>query len=113
MSTQNVNRVLLIGTVTDRGVELLTLPSGQPLATFSLMLEEASKTGDIYKTFVPCELFGKGADAAAEVDPGTTVLFEGRLRWKKGEDGKDGKIIVAGWELKPLTPAVTAAARNN
>ena len=112
-TVQGVNKVVLVGKITDRGVELQYLPSGQPLATFSLVLEEAAKTGDVYKTYVPCEVYGAGAEPAGDLDAGALVLFEGRLRWKKGDQGKDGKLVVAGFEVKPLTPAAVTAARSN
>ena len=103
-----LNKVLLVGHVSDRGIDLQYLPTSQPLASFTLVLQETSKTGEVYKTFCPCEIYGKGAEAAGEIDAGMLVLVEGKLRWKKGDQGKDGKLVVAGFEVKPLTPAAVA-----
>ena len=98
-----LNKVLLIGTVSDRGIELQYLPSGQPLATFTLVLQDIGKAGEVYRTFISCEIYGQGAERAGDLDAGALIIFEGRLRWKKGEQGKDGKLAVAGFDVRPLT----------
>ena len=98
-----LNRVILVGQVSDRGVELQYLPSSQGLATFTLVLSDVGKDGTVYKTYCPCEVYGQGAERAGDLDAGALVLLEGRLRWKKGEQGKDGKLVVAGFDVRPLT----------
>ena len=107
-----LNRVLLVGQVSDRGIELSYLPTSQPLASFTLVLSDVGKDGNVYKTYCPCEVYGAGAERAGDLDAGMLVLLEGRLRWKRAEHGKEGKLVVAGFEVKPLTPATVIPGKE-
>lgn len=102
--TASCNKVLLIGTLGDRGVDVTFTQNSTACATFVLVVQESGKTpGQVFSTYVGCEVWGKGAEAAGELEAGTLVLFDGRLRWRAEEPGsKTGKLVVSGFELKPL-----------
>jgi single-stranded DNA-binding protein len=101
-----VNRVLIVGTISKYGVEVRYAPSGAPCASFMLALVETDKDGREHLTLVPCEVWGKKAEAVAELDPGALVLFEGKLaRRKKGEQWE---LVVRGFDVTPLTAPLAA-----
>lgn len=97
-----VNKVVLLGKVGDRGVEVQFLPTGTACATFTLVVQEPGKEGERYSTYVSCEVYGKNAEAAGELEVGDMVLLDGRLRWRKGDEGKEGRLVVAGFEARKL-----------
>ena len=68
--------------------------------------------GREHLTLVPCEVWGKKAEAVAELDPGALVLFEGKLaRRKKGEQWE---MVVSGFDVTPLTaPLATLTGSAN
>jgi single-stranded DNA-binding protein len=75
-----VNRVVLVGTIGKYGVSVSYTANGTARATFALALNELGQDGKEHMTLVPCELWGKRVDAVADLEPGTMVSFEGRLR---------------------------------
>ncbi len=97
----SVNRCLLLGTIGRQGVTVRYLDSGQPCASFTLVLAEVGQDGREHLTLVECQCFGKKAEAASEIDAGTVVLFEGKLsKRRKGE--KEWELVVSGYEVTPL-----------
>jgi single-stranded DNA-binding protein len=97
----SVNRVILLGSVGRYGVEIRYHPSGTPCASFMLVLTEPGPEGRHFSTLIPCEVWGKKAEAASALDAGQLVLFEGKLaRRKKGEQWE---LIVSGFEVTPVT----------
>lgn len=105
----SVNRVVLLGTIGKYGMEVRYAPSGTPYASFTLVLSEQGQDGKDYTTLVPCEVWGKKAEAAGELDAGQLVLFEGKL--KKRQKGEQWELLVSGFEITPvLTPAAVGAA---
>jgi single-stranded DNA-binding protein len=101
-----LNRVILCGMVGKYGVELKYATSGTPCASFMLIVGELGTDGKSYETYVPCEVWGKKAEAASEVEAGALVLFEGKIARRKR--GEQWELVVSGWELTPvLIPAVT------
>ena len=96
----SVNRVILLGTLGTYGVDLRYTPTGTACARFALVVSEAGQDGKTHDTFIPCECWGKKAEAASTLDAGQTVLFEGKLcKRKKGEQWE---LIVTGFELHPV-----------
>ena len=82
----SVNRVVLVGTMGKYGVSLRYAPSGAPCASFSLVCTEQGPEGKYFSTLIPCEVWGKRAEASSEIEAGECVLFEGKVsRRKKGE----------------------------
>ena len=96
-----INKVLLVGDVTDAGPKISWNEAGSPCTTFTLLLEEAGKEGQTFKLFVPVEVWGKHAEWVAEtIAAGMAVLIDGRLKWRSSVDRqgqKQGRLIVTAW----------------
>src|SRR4051794_20165193 len=101
----SVNRVILLGTIGKYGVEIRYAATGTPKATFSLELTEAGADGQQYRSWFDCEVWGKKAEAAGELEAGQVVVFEGRLR--KVKKGEAWETVVSGFEVHPVHLAVT------
>jgi single-strand DNA-binding protein len=88
-----MNRVQLEGFV-GRDAELKYLPSGQPVASFSMATSERYKDGkgqDQEKTeWHRVVVFGKAAERAGKIRKGQLVALEGRNQTRTWDD-KDGK----------------------
>jgi len=108
----SVNRVVLLGTVSKYGIEVRYAPSGTPCASFTLALTEPGQDGRAFTTLIPCECWGKKAEAASELDAGTLVLFEGKLQRRKKADGQ-WEMIIAGFDVTPITVPATAVLTGN
>jgi single-stranded DNA-binding protein len=81
-----VNRVVLLGTIGRYGVTVAYHESGTPRAAFTLVVCEQGQDGKTFHTLVDCQVWGKHAEAAGELEAGQLVLFEGKLaKRKKGE----------------------------
>ena len=96
-----VNHVVLLGVVSKYGVEVRFNASGTACASFMLVLSEQAQDGKIYSTLVPCEIWGRKSEAASEIEAGTLVLFEGKL--KKQKKGEAWELVVSGYELTAIT----------
>src|SRR5262249_29441431 len=108
-----VNRTILLGTIGKYGVEVTYSTNGSPCASFMLVVAEHGQDGREYTTLVPCEVWGKKAEAAGELEPGALVLFEGKLRKRQKGEGQ-WELVVSGFEVTPiLTPAAVSAGSNN
>jgi single-stranded DNA-binding protein len=108
-----VNRVVLVGTISKYGVEVRYAASGTPCATFSLAVIEVGQERREYLTLVPCEVWGKRAEAVGELEAGQLVRFEGNLkRTKKGEN--EWTLVVSGFEVTPvLAPTPARSGSSN
>jgi single-stranded DNA-binding protein len=106
----SVNRTILVGEIGQYGVEVRYAPSGSPCASFILVVSEQGQDGKEYVTMIPCECWGKKAEAASELEAGALVLFEGKIaRRRKGEHWE---LIVSGFDVTPVlapTPALTGS----
>ena len=102
-----VNRVVLLGTIGKYGIEVRYAPSGAPFASFTLVASERGQDRKEHATLIPCEVWGKKAEAAGELEAGDLVVFEGKLRkLQKGEN--QWELVVSGYEVTPLPlPAST------
>jgi len=101
-----VNRVVLCGTIGKYGVEVRYAPSGTPYASFLLVVTEQGQDGKDHATLIPCEVWGRKAEAAGDCDAAQLVLFEGKL--KKRQKGEQLELIVSGFEVTPITAPVPA-----
>ena len=100
----SVNRVILLGTIGKYGCEVRYHPSGTACASFTLVVSEVGQDGKHYDTFVPCEVWGKKAEAASAVEAGQCVLFEGKLA--KRRKGEQWELVVSGFEVTPIRQPV-------
>jgi hypothetical protein len=64
------------------------------------VVSEVGQDGKHYDTFIPCEVWGKKAEATSEFDAGQLVLFEGKLRKRK--KGEQWELLVCGFEVQPV-----------
>ena len=101
----SMNRVTLLGKIHSYGMEVRYNPTGTPCTSFTLIVSEAGQDGKTHDVYVPCECWGKKAEAASELDAGQLVLFEGKLR--KRQKGEQWELIVSGFEVQPLLMAHT------
>src|SRR5215813_5346214 len=89
----NFNKVILLGNLT-RDPELRYTPSGTPVASFGLAVNQRSGQGDERREevcFVDIVAFGRQAETASEfLSKGRAALIEGRLQWRSWE-GQDGQ----------------------
>ena len=106
-----VNRVRLVGGIGKYGVEVRYANSGAPYASFMMVVSEQGQDGKDHSTRIPCECWGKKAEAAGELEAGQLVLFEGKLRKRHKGEGQ-WELLVSGFELTPIvtpTPALTGS----
>lgn len=89
----SLNNVVLLGNLT-RDPEVRYTPSGTPVATLGLAVNNRMKQGDEWKDdpcFIDVVVFGKQAESCGEyLSKGQPVLVEGRLRYRSWE-GQDGQ----------------------
>ncbi len=112
----SINRVLLVGRVTEAGPKLTYSSDGSPQCIFTLLLEEPAKDGTMFKLFVPVEVFGKQAEPVAEqINAGDTVLIDGKLKWKSWIDKqgeKQGRLGIMAWQVSLVGTTAPAASAN-
>ena len=96
----------VVGMVGKHGVEVRYAMSGAPCASLTVVVSEQGTDGKTHDLYVPCEVWGKKAERAAELEAGQWVLFEGKLaRRRKGEQWE---MIVSGFDVQPLrVPTLT------
>ena len=107
----SINHVVLVGTIGRYGCELRYHTTGTPYASFMLMLVDGTPEGKFYTTMVPCEVWGKHAEATTELAPGTLVAFTGKVRRQK--KGEVWEMSVSGLEVTPITQPEPVASTNN
>jgi single-stranded DNA-binding protein len=99
-----LNRVILCGNISKYGVTVKYATSGTPCASFVLVLSEQGQDNKVHPIYVECEVWGKRAEAASELEAGQLALFEGKLA--KRRKGEQWEMVVAGFELTPVLPPV-------
>jgi len=96
----SVNRVVLLGSVGKNGVEVRPNTSGASCASFTLVLTELGQDGKTHVQLISCEVWGKKAALAQDLEAGQLVLFEGKLRRVKR--GESWETVVAGFDVTPV-----------
>ena len=108
----SVNRMTLLGAIGRYGVTVSYHDNGTPRASFLLAVQEHSQDGKVFTTLVDCQVYGKKAEAAGELEAGQLVLFEGKLAKRK--KGEQRELVVSGFEVTPITaPLATLTGRSN
>jgi single-strand DNA-binding protein len=113
----SLNKVVLCGQVADPSLKLTYSAEGSPQCSFTMRLDEAGKDGQVFKLFIPVEVFSTHAEwVAAHVNAGDLILIDGNLRWqswvdKKGE--KQDKLAVMAWQISLLAVAMPTASSAN
>ena len=95
--------------VGERGVRLTYDERAIPTCAFTLEVDEPGKEGQIYTAYLPIEIVGKDAEAAAaRLEPGDDVMLDGRLKDKSHVDATTGqktsKLIVSSRTVTPAVP---------
>jgi len=97
----SVNRVVLLGTVGKYGATLSYAPSGSACCKFMLLCVEKTVEHKHFTTAIPCEIYGRRAEAiSADLAPGQVVLYEGKISRKKR--GEQWEFSVAGFDVTLL-----------
>jgi single-stranded DNA-binding protein len=111
-----LNSVALCGRLTEAGIKLTYLPSGQPEAKWRLILEDPGKEArQTFKLFIPVVAYGVRAEEyASSLDAGDLVTLQGRLCWRtppatKHEPKPQGKLPVMAWSVERLSVAMATA----
>src|SRR5215468_10749066 len=97
---------MLLGTLGPKGVTMTSTSNGAACASLELHLSEPGANGKEFTTRIDCQCFGKRAEAASAIPPGTAVLFEGKLAKRKGKNDQ-WEVVVSGFELVPMTSSPT------
>jgi hypothetical protein len=95
-----IARCTIVGVVGKYGVEVRYATSGTPCASLMLVVSERGSDGKVHDLYVPCEVWGKKAEAAGELEAGQLALFEGKLA--KRRKGESWELVVSGFELTPV-----------
>jgi primosomal replication protein N len=94
----SVNKVILLGTVGKYGCTLTYSPSGSACCKFMLLCIEETVEHKHFTTAIPCEIYGKRAEAiSTDLAPGLLCLFEGKVSRKKR--GEQWEFSVAGFDV--------------
>ena len=111
----SLNSVILLGNLT-RDPEVRYSPSGTPVATLGLAVNNRVKQGDEWKDdpcFIDVVVFGKQAESCGEyLSKGQPVLIEGRLRyrtWESQEGQKRSKHEVTAFRVQFMPKTGRAA----
>jgi single-stranded DNA-binding protein len=85
-----------------------------PMCTTGCLLIQEERDGQVYKTYIPIEAWGKAAPVLAALHEGDAVLLRGKLRWRSREQHgqKQGSVIVAAWSVQPLVQVAAAVAED-
>lgn len=109
------NHVTLLGTLSERGVELRPIESGTMMATARLCVPDESPSGQMFYVWVPVQAYGKARDVLQTCEPGEPLLLDGRLKWHAwlDKDGKkQGQLVVVALGVKRLTSTTAAATEG-
>ena len=101
-----VNTVTLLGQIGRSGVEVRYGAGGHPSASFLMVLQETGADGAVHPLLVPCTVWGKRAEAAAELEAGQLALFQGKLWKKRGKMEGVWELAVGGFDLTAVQPAL-------
>jgi single-stranded DNA-binding protein len=66
------------------------------------VLKTRNRLGATFTTWIPVKVFGKGAEDASTLAPGTPVYVEGKISRCKGKDG-GYDVIVSTYSVHPFT----------
>jgi hypothetical protein len=73
------NKVVLLGTVGDRGVTVRPQQEGTMQASFLLKLVETTEGGKTFTSYQSIECYGRALATAEGLHPGDVVLLDGKL----------------------------------
>jgi len=106
-----MNVVILLGQISRSGVEVRYGASGNPSASFLMVLQETGTDGVTHPLLVPCTIWGKKAETAAELEAGQLALFQGKL-WKRKKGEGIYELAVGGFDVMAVQPALVGSGNN-
>jgi single-stranded DNA-binding protein len=101
----SVNKCILVGTIGTKGFEVRYNTNGTAVAAFFLACAEQWTDGKEHLTLIPCEVLGRRAEVAAEMEPGTAVCVDGKVLRRRVGDRYE--TVIACWDLVPVTVPAT------
>lgn len=111
----SLNKVLVVGRVTEQGVKIQWAENGTPETRWTLVVEEPGQAGATFRLFVPCCAYGKTAEAIGEqVNAADGLYLDGKLKWRSWIDkagAKQGRLELMVWtwqKVEAATPAEVA-----
>ncbi len=114
-----INKVLLVGKVTDTGAKILWTERGAAQTSFTLQIDEMGRDGKVFKLFVPVVVYNKAEQVAESVNAGDLVAIDGKLGWASRVDKKTGetigKLTVLAWSVqveRTTTPTPAPVSAN-
>lgn len=103
-----MNTCALIGTVTRDPRVTFQEGTGQQVVSLTVCIEEPRTPGDVWKTYVGIECYGRSATEAETLRAGTLVAIEGKIGWKvymhKGEKRSTLVVLARTVRVLALTP---------
>jgi single-stranded DNA-binding protein len=100
----SINRCILLGAISERGVEVSYHGQGTAKASFMLIITEQGSDGKAHQLWQPVEIWGKRAEQVGELEAGAVVLVEGKL--KRVKKGEAWETVVSGFEVQLLRLAM-------
>jgi single-stranded DNA-binding protein len=90
-----MNSVVLVGTVTRTPIVRFE-GAGLQVTTLTLALAESGREGKGYTLYVPCQAWGRAAEACSLLEAETLVAVQGKLSWRKqtGKCGTDHSTLI-------------------
>jgi hypothetical protein len=76
----------------------------------NITMTEQGSDHKTHSTYVECEIWGKHAEEASDLEPGQLALFEGKLAKRK--KGDQWELIVSGYDVTPVLPAPATLTGN-
>jgi single-stranded DNA-binding protein len=89
----HINRVLLLGTLaSDPAVSFAA--GGSQQVTFTIMVTKHGQADHVFRTFIPCQAYGRSAEKIGDLQKGDVVMVEGEISWRKATDDKPAGLAV-------------------
>jgi single-stranded DNA-binding protein len=116
LAAVHVNSVLVVGRVGKNLPKVQYASNGNPTCTYTLEVDEPSKSGETFTLFLPVEIWGQAEIAAETLDPGDEVMLQGKLKYKSVVDAKTqvkvSKLMISSWGIAQRQPAPSTLAQE-
>src|SRR6266545_6198005 len=99
-----INKVLLVGKVTEAGPKISWTGHGTAQTSFTLQIDEPGRDGKVFKLFVPVVVYNKAEQVAETINAGDLLAIDGKIGWTSRVDKKtgerSGKLTVVAWSVQ-------------
>jgi single-stranded DNA-binding protein len=89
---------------------------GHQVCTFTLFVQEPTRTGTPYVLYIPCTSWGKSAEACSILNAEDLVAVEGKLTWRprKRKCGQEhSELGVSVRDVAVLSPVAVSIGHSN